>query len=172
MIDPTEPTPTTTPPPAPVAGPIRAPQDFWAGVALLGFVGFVFWALNGLPQGTLREIGPAMLPRILAVGIALCAVGLIASALVTAGAGLQRFPVRAPLMVLAGIFAFALTVRAFGLIVAGPLAMIIGGFASTETRWREILPFAIIMTALCAGLFRYALRLPIPILNLPGIIVL
>lgn len=173
MIDPQHPSSAAppSPPPTPTAaGLIRAPGDFWAGMALLGFVAFVFWVLRALPQGTLREFGPAMLPRVLAAGIALCALGLIASAFVSDGAGLPRFPVRAPLMVLAGILAFALTIRPFGLLVAGPLAMVIGGFGSTETRWREILPFAAIITGFCAGLFRYALRLPIPILNLPGII--
>lgn len=172
MIDPQEPPNTATLPPAPAeaAGPIRAPQNFWAGVGLLAFVAFVFWAVRGLSQGTLREIGPAMLPRVLAAGIGLCALGLIVGALRKKGDGLQRFPIRSPLMVLAGIFAFALTIRTLGLLVAGPLAMIIGGFASTETRWKEVLPFAVVMTAFCAGLFRYALRLPIPILRLPGII--
>jgi hypothetical protein len=29
-----------------------------------------------------------------------------------------------------------------------------------------------VITAVCVALFRYALRLPIPVLNLPGVVVL
>ena len=55
-------------------------------------------------------------------------------------------------------------------VVAGPLAMIVGGFASKDVRWRELIVFALVMTLFCAGLFRYALKLPIPILHIPGVI--
>lgn len=167
MIDPQEPPPTIPPKPS---SPIRAPQEFWGGVGLLAFVAFAFWALRTLSQGTLNAMGPAMVPRALAGGIALCAIILIVSSFVTEGHPLQRFSVRGPVFIVVAILAFAFTIRNFGLLVAGPLAMIIGGCATPETRWKEIIIFAAIMTAFCAGLFRYALKLPIPILNLPGII--
>jgi hypothetical protein len=54
-------------------------------------------------------------------------------------------------------------------VVAGPLAMIIGGFATPEVRWKEIIIFAAIMTAFCVGLFRFGLNLPIPIFIIPGV---
>lgn len=55
-----------------------------------------------------------------------------------------------------------------GLIVAGPLVVLISGFAEPELRWRELLIFTVVMNAFCIGLFRYALSLPIPLLILPG----
>lgn len=55
-----------------------------------------------------------------------------------------------------------------GLIVAGPLVVLISGFADPELRWRELLIFLVIMNAFCIGLFRYLLNLPIPLLILPG----
>ncbi len=67
-----------------------------------------------------------------------------------------------------GIVAFAITIRMFGLVVAGPLALIIGGFGSDETRPKELVIFAVLMTAFCIGLFRYALNQPMPILIVPG----
>jgi hypothetical protein len=48
----------------------------------------------------------------------------------------------------------------------------VSGFASPESRPRELVVFALAMTALCVGLFRYALSLPIPVLVLPGIVTL
>jgi hypothetical protein len=92
------------------------------------------------------------------------------AALLRRNAWVESLGLRGPFFVVAGILSFAITIRLFGLMVAGPLAMIIGGYASHEVRIREIIIFAVVMTAFCVGLFRYILNLPIPILNLPGII--
>ena len=45
------------------------------------------------------------------------------------------------------VVVFALTIRTLGLAFAGPLAMIIGSFASEEMRWKETIIFAAGMTA-------------------------
>jgi len=54
-------------------------------------------------------------------------------------------------------------VRPPGLVVAGPLAIVIGAFASDEVRWKETLLFGAAMTLFCIGLFKFALGLPIPL---------
>ena len=151
-------------------GFIRDPQSFVAGLALIALAAFAVWAVSNLPQGTLQAMGPAMLPRWLAVGIGLCGLALVAASFLKAGHHLERWSIRGPVFVIAGILAFALAIRTLGLVVAGPLAMIIGGFATPEVRWKEIVIFAAVMTAFCVGLFRYALNLPIPILMIPGVI--
>ena len=63
----------------------------------------------------------------------------------------------------ARVVAFGLAVRPLGLVVAGPLAIVIGAFASDEVRWGETLLFGALMTAFCIGLFKFALGLPIPL---------
>jgi hypothetical protein len=215
-------------------GLIRGPQNFVAGLTLIGIALFAIWAISDLPQGTLRAMGPAMLPRWLAIGVGLCGVALAVIGLVKEGEGLGRSDyspiaaigallilsaiisylaslvigraelatifgyvflvlfygtvlalfmlsfareewltatgLRGPFFVVAGILAFALTIRLFGLVVAGPLAMVIGGFGTPEVREKEILIFAAVMTAFCVGLFRYLLNLPIPILIIPGVV--
>jgi hypothetical protein len=228
------PTEVEAPAPASRLGPIRAPQNFFAGLALMALAAFALWATSDLSQGTLRAMGPAMLPRWLAIGVGLCGLGLAILAVVSDGdplrlsdysaivsfafilavallitkvvsaifyggaqganiffytaiiliygtilvmfvAALRRdawvdaFGLRGPFFIVAGILSFAITIRLFGLMVAGPLAMIIGGYASSEVRMTEIIIFAAVMTALCVGLFRYVLNLPIPILIIPGV---
>jgi hypothetical protein len=229
--------PTEIQGPAPVTrlGPIRAPQNFFAGLALIGIAAFAIWATSELPQGTLRAMGPAMLPRWLAIGVGACGLALAVFALFSDGDALRlsdysalvTFAVvlsvaaiaarvvnasfyggaqgsnvffytvivlfygtilimfittfrnngwlearglRGPFFIVAGILSFAITIRLFGLVFAGPLAMIIGGYATPEVREKEIIIFAAIVTAFCVGLFRYVLNLPIPIIILPGII--
>ena len=64
---------------------------------------------------------------------------------------------------LGAVVAFGLTVRPLGLVVAGPLAIVISAFASNEVRWGETLVVGVLMTAFCIGLFKFALGLPIPL---------
>jgi hypothetical protein len=149
-------------------GLIRGPQNFVSGVALVALALFAIWLVRDLPQGTLRAMGPAMLPRWLAIGVGLCGAALALIGLLRDGDGLEKWTFRGPVMVALGIVAFGITIRMFGLVVAGPLALIIGGFGSDETRPKELVIFAVIMTAFCIGLFRYLLNQPMPILIIPG----
>src|SRR5918912_3916080 len=149
-------------------GLIRGPQNFVSGVFLIALELFAIWLVRDLPQGTLRAMGPAMLPRWLAIGVGLCGAALTVIGLLRDGDGLEKWNFRGPVFVGLGIVAFAFTIRLFGLVVAGPLALIIAGFASDETRPKELVIFAVVMTAFCIGLFRYALNQPMPILIVPG----
>lgn len=149
-------------------GLIRAPQSFASGLALLVLAVAAFVLLGDLSQGSLRSMGPAMLPRILTVAIGLCGLVLLVGAFLRDGEPIGAGRLRGPFFVVAGIVAFAATIRVFGLAVAGPLALIIGGCGSNETRPRELVVFAIVMTAFCIGLFRYLLKQPMPVLIVPG----
>ena len=42
-------------------------------------------------------------------------------------------------------------------------ALLLASFGDPSTRLREIVPFAIVLPALCILMFKYALRLPIPL---------
>src|SRR5215213_2892501 len=145
---------------APKRGPIRGPQNVVSGVALIALSVFAVHLVSDLPQGTLRAMGPAMLPRWLAIGVGFCGAFLLVIGLVRDGDGLEKWTFRGPVFVALGIIAFGLTI--------GQFALVIGGFASDETRPRELVIFAIVMTAFCIGLFRYALNQPMPILIVPG----
>jgi hypothetical protein len=102
---------------------------------------------------------------LIALGTAVLRVGL-----------LDRLGIRGPALVFVGISLFALTIRPFnltlpgaapfqfgGLIFAGPLALIVGGYATPEARLRELLVLAFGLTAFCMLLFGDLLNLPIPL---------
>jgi putative tricarboxylic transport membrane protein len=103
------------------------------------------------------------MPRVLATITGLCGIVMCASALAGRGAMMERWSVRGTALVLAGMIAFAATVRPLGLAVAGPLTVIISAFATQEARWREILLFGLALTAACIVLFKLLLRLPVPL---------
>lgn len=149
---------------------IRGPQNFAAGLSLIGVSILAFWAAGDLTHGSLRAMGPGMLPRTIATLLAFCGFILVAISFVKDGDPLERWHMRGPFFVCLGLIAFAATVRTVGLAVAGPLLAIISGFASPETRIKELIIFAIAMTAFSIGLFKYGLNLPIPVFIIPGVV--
>lgn len=145
-------------------GPLaRSPQDIAAGLFLVLVAAFAIWQSTELPMGTLRAMGPGMLPRALAVLVGVSGIVLVISSFFEDGEKLSRWHLRGPIFILGGVVVFALTIRTLGLAFAGPLAMIVGSFASDEVRWKETIIFAVAMTAFCILLFKVALGLPIPV---------
>ena len=153
-------------------GAIRAPQNFVAGLALLATAAVAFAGASELGSGRFYAVGPGLLPRGVATLLAVLGGALLVGSLLKDGDPLGRWPLRGPIFVFLGVAAFALSIRTVGLAVAGPLVAMISGAASPETRPKELIAFAIVVTGLSVGLFRYVLNLPIPILIIPGILVL
>jgi len=124
---------------------------------------FAFWQAADLPIGTLGGMGPGMLPKSLAVLFGLLGALLVVDAVLEAGPPLEGWSIRGPVLVTVAIVAFGLAVRPLGLVVAGPLAIVIAALASDEVRWVETIVVGLLMTVLCIGLFKFALGLPIPL---------
>jgi hypothetical protein len=165
------------------SGLIKSQLDLGGGLflialALLGLAG----GFN-LPTGTLSGIGSGLMPRAVSILVGAFGLLLIVHAFVFEGDKLERWHLRGPVFVLGAVLVFAMLIRgstlnfggifgipvlfsvkmpALGLIVAGPLAVIISGFASSETRLKEIVVFAIVLTLLSGLLFKEILNLPIP----------
>jgi putative tricarboxylic transport membrane protein len=138
-------------------------QDFVGGLVVIAVALFAFWQAADLPIGTLGGMGPGMLPKSLAVLFGLLGALLVLDSVLEAGPPLERWSIRGPFFVALAIVAFGLTVRPLGLVVAGPVAIVIAAFASEEVRWVETIVVGVLMTAICVGLFKFALGLPIPL---------
>src|SRR5918994_5840086 len=154
-------------------GPVRAPQSLIGGLLLIALAALALYLTRDLDQGTLNAMGPAMLPRWLAIGVGLAGLALLVAAFIKPGDALERWSLRGPVFVIGGILAFALTIRPFamgglttpglGLLFAGPLAIIIGGHATPEARLRDLVILALSLTPFCMILFGDLLNLPIPV---------
>jgi Tripartite tricarboxylate transporter TctB family len=154
-------------------GPVRAPQSLAGGIFLVALAALALWLSRDLSRGTLSAMGPGMLPDWLAIGVALCGLALLVFAFIKNGEALERWSLRGPILVIAAILAFAVTIRPFsfgalaipglGLVVAGPLAIIVGGFASPEARLRDLVILSLSLTPFCMVLFGDLLNLPIPV---------
>jgi hypothetical protein len=152
---------------------VRSPQNLVAGVTLVALAALALWLTSELSQGTLRSMGPSLLPDWLAIAVGLCGLILITIGFISDGSALDRWSLRGPTLVILAIVAFAITIRPFslgsmsipglGLAVAGPLAILIGGYATPEARLRDLLILALLLTPFCMILFGDLLNLPIPI---------
>jgi hypothetical protein len=151
---------------------VQAPQDFVGGASLVAVSLFSLWAGSDLSSGHLGSPGPGLFPHVLAAAVGLVGAALLVMAFLRRGEPLGPWSLRGPIFICLGLVCFALTIRVPGLCIAGPAAVLVSGAASPETRYRELAVFALALTAVCVGLFRYTLHLPIPILILPGIVTL
>jgi hypothetical protein len=138
-------------------------QDTGAGLLLLVLAALCLWQSADLSAGTLRQFGPGMLPRSLAVLMGFLGGVLIVSSLLRRGEGIGRWPWRGPVGILGAALLFAFAIRPLGLVVAGPVVVLVSMSASAEKRWGQAVLFAVALTTFCVVLFKLLLQLPIPV---------
>ena len=144
-----------------------------AGLSLLAFGLFALWAGSDLPAMTESGVGSGLMPRALSILIILCGLLQVALSWRDPGPSTGSWPLMRTVPVLAGVFLFAITIRGYqlgpltipplGLAVATPLAIVLSGLAAKDARPAELAIFALVMTAVCIGLFRFALGLSLPV---------
>lgn len=152
---------------------VRSSQDLAGGLFMILLAAIAFGLSYELPMGTLRQLGPGMLPKAFAAICAALGALLALSSLRYHGEQLSGWSWRGVLFVLGAACVFALCIRGFsfgpihvpqlGLAVAGPLVILISGLAADDYRPKELVIFAVVMSTACALLFKYALSLPIPL---------
>jgi putative tricarboxylic transport membrane protein len=149
-------------PVGPLETPLLRRQDFLGGAVVIAVAAVAFWLGSDLAIGTLGGMGPGMLPKTLAVALGLLGVALLVSSL-KEGELIEFRSLRGPVFVIAALVLFGLTVRPLGLVVAGPLAILVSAFGSNEIKWIETVLSALLTSVFCVLLFKFALGLPIPL---------
>lgn len=144
-------------------GLIKSPLDFGGGFFLLGIAIIGYIGAFNLPFGHMSSIGSGLLPKSVAVLVGVFGIGLILQSLFVHGDRLEAWGIRGPIFVLGSVLLFAFTIRTLGLAFAGPITVIVSSFADRNTRPLEIVIYSIVLTVLSIGLFKFLLRLPIPI---------
>jgi putative tricarboxylic transport membrane protein len=139
-------------------------REVLAGLFLLVSAAFGYYAAYPLEAGSMSGVGSGLMPKSVAIGLGAFGIYLTASGLVGEHERIEGFSFRGIIFVLGGILAFAATVRPLGLLVAGPLAMLISSIGDPDTRPLEILIFTACMTLGCYLLFKVILHLPMPVL--------
>jgi Tripartite tricarboxylate transporter TctB family len=143
-------------------GAIKSTRELGAGLFLLALAAFALAGAYGLKFGQLSGIGPGLMPKVTAAILAGFGLLLIIQSFTTVGDRLEPWSMRGIIFVLGAVLVFAATVRTAGLIVAGPLAVMISALADRDTKWWEVAIFAVVLTGLCGFMFKDMLGLPIP----------
>jgi len=141
-------------------GPIRNPQDFWGGVAVLLFALFSLYAGSDLPGMRGFAFGPGTAPRLFGGLLAAVAVIIMINGLISHGPPLERWGIRAPVLFIASVVFFGATVRPLGLVISAFVTLMIASAASKEVRWVESAVWSALLTAASIALFVYGLNLP------------
>lgn len=139
---------------------IRAPRDFWGGIALMVLAIVAIWAASDLSGMHGFAFGPGTAPRLFAFLLLVCGAGVALTGLLLDGPSIEAYAFRGPLLVVIAILGFAGMIRPLGLIVASFLTFMISISASKEMRWFESLLAAAGMTFFCVVLFVWLLKLP------------
>lgn len=141
----------------------RVSRDIVAGLVLLLVAAASYFGIRELPIGDPSGIGPGLLPKLVAGLIAVLGLIITLLGLLSSNPRLESIAIRGPLFVLGAVVLFGALIRPLGIVVAGPVAVLFAGAADRETRPVELVIFTIVLSALSIGLFKYLLRLPIPL---------
>jgi putative tricarboxylic transport membrane protein len=145
--------------------PLGNPKDFWTGLIYIAFGSGVLIIARDYGLGTARKMGPAFFPS--ALSIILIVIGLISlvRSLIRPGTPVSRFTFKGLLLVTGATLLFGLVVRGAGLIIAMPLLVIVGGYASRRFRWPAAIALAFLLTGFCILIFLKGLGIPLPVVG-------
>ncbi|WP_207472008.1 tripartite tricarboxylate transporter TctB family protein [Paracoccus fontiphilus] len=137
--------------------------DLLSAGLFIGLGALGLWMGRGLPFGTLAQMGPGFLPRV--VCVLLIAVGLAVGlpALRRPAQAIEAVRLRPLLVITVAIVGFAYAATHLGFVLAALWLVIAGSLADPGGRWRHILPLAAGLTLFGALVFVYGLGVQVPL---------
>ena len=137
-------------------------KDFFAGLMFAAFGGFVAYLSRQYPMRAAANAGPGYFPFYLGVLLILLGtiIALRALAPKSDAEKIEGVDLRVLLLVPGSVIAFGVLLQPLGLVLTLPAVVIISSLASREFSWKDSLINATVLTALCVGVFVWALKLP------------
>ncbi len=142
----------------------RFNREICAGLFLIVMAAIGYFGAFSLDTGSMSGVGSGLMPKYISLLLALFGAFLIFLGVTRVDEPIEGFSFRGAIFIVGAIVAFAATVRPLGLLVAGPLSMLISSAADPDTKPTEIAIFTLFMTAGCVALFKFLLNLPIPLM--------
>ena len=142
---------------------IRHPKDFFAGLVFIGFGIAAIVIGSNYTLGSAARMGPGYFPRILGILLILLGSILALRALRLNGSPIAAWKWRPTVVVLGSVVLFGLIVNFAGLVLSTILLIVMASAASHEFRPKEAAISAVLLAALCVGIFVIGLKLQIGI---------
>jgi uncharacterized membrane protein len=139
-------------------------KDVWAGLFLIA-VGVVAVVIaRNYTFGTALRMGPGFFPTVLSGFLILSGLYILANGLRSGDRIEGSWPLRALIVLPLALVLFGVLIERAGFVPAMLVLIFGSGLAGTEFRLIEMLIFSVLLTALCAIVFVWALGLPYPLI--------
>ena len=145
---------------------LLARKNVLAGLLFMAIAVLGLFLSRDYPIGTALRMGTGYVPRLLCWMLLALGACVLVQGLREAPGGqgaLARFGWRPLVLVTTSLALFALTLERLGLVVAILLLTIAGAYATRGRGIVETLLAALVLIALCWGIFVYGLQLTIPV---------
>ncbi|MDQ8726224.1 tripartite tricarboxylate transporter TctB family protein [Bradyrhizobium sp. LHD-71] len=144
---------------------IRNQRAFAAGVLFLIVSIFYFVMSFNYVTGTPARMGPGFFPRMVSIGLALIAVGILLSAVAPKAKieKLEKWDVKGLLWIAGSVALFAVLLPTFGLVFALAALVIVASLASPEFTWPGALVNTVVLVIFCVAVFIYGINLQFPV---------
>ena len=139
-------------------------KDVWAGLFLIVVGVTAVIIARNYTFGTALRMGPGFFPTVLGGFLILSGLYILANGLRSGDALGSSWPLRALIVLPLALVLFGVLIDRAGFIPAMLVLIFGSGLAGTEFRLIEMLIFSVLLTALCAVVFVWALGLPYPLI--------
>lgn len=139
-------------------------KDVWAGVFLIAVGVAAMVIARNYSFGTALRMGPGFFPTVLGGLLVLFGLYTLASGLRSGGRLEGSWSLRALIVLPLALVLFGVLIDRAGFIPAMLVLIFGSALAGTEFRLIEIIVFSVLLTALCAIVFVWALGLPYPLI--------
>lgn len=138
-------------------------QDLLFGLFLIVVAGVALVATRNLSGGNAADMGPAYMPRAIAIGLLCFGLWFGVRGIGRPFLGIAPVLARPLLAITASVAVFALTASRFGLALSSFAAILIASLATREARPVESVVFALALSTAAVLLFVKVLALPVPV---------
>ncbi len=137
--------------------------DIAFGGSLVTIFAIVMWETRNLKIGTMAEMGAGFMPKVLATMLGVSGLILLIKGLLAAKASIPVTNIKSSGFMIASIAVFAFTLLPCGVVIATFIMTIFATLAGSDHRWKEMVIFSLLLSALTVLVFVTGLKLPLPI---------
>ena len=139
-------------------------KDVWAGLFLIVVGVTAVVIARNYTFGTALRMGPGFFPTVLGGFLILSGLYILTNGLRSGDALAGSWSLRALIVLPLALVLFGVLIDRAGFIPAMLVLIFGSGLAGTDFRLIELLVFSVLLTALCAIVFVWALGLPYPLI--------
>lgn len=141
----------------------RNNRDFWAGVYFILIGAAAMIISRDYPMGSALRMGPGYFPTVLGGIVVVFGLYVLIKGVINNEKVVGNWSLRALFVLPAATWIFGVMMETVGFIPALFVLMYTSSLAGREFKFLEVTIMAVVMTAICTGVFIYGLGLPYPL---------